>query len=133
MPNPPENSGPSPCPRCIAPVEQQRGDGPVCLGYQHMSTAWTRILFTSSDVRCLPEVPGVYVIQRPGRVVYVGSTVNLRSRAKCHIPVFGGNKPNPPFFSYSVSRRPGDWLMREYRLIQRLLPAENRRNAGYHK
>ena len=93
----------------------------------------------------VPAVPGCYVVFSWGRVVYVGSTINLRARTSVYrtrerrrfVPYCdewrGGQIrspwPNVPGESitikYKATRRNGDWLMREWRLIDRLVPHMN--------
>lgn len=91
----------------------------------------------------IPAGPGVYVFIRDGRVVYVGQSVSLRARLTNYRPTYLG----PPNYGeaaigwkyhpiqrgcvlkISESKRWGDWLMRELRLIRRLKPEHN--SYGY--
>lgn len=81
----------------------------------------------------VPDAPGVYAFIRDGRVVYVGQTVSLRRRLSEYwyrwVDFRGGWIIDPRIqgcvVKYSASRRYGDWLMREYRLIRRLQPLHN--------
>lgn len=73
-----------------------------------------------------PMKPGVYVVigRETGKVEYVGSSVNLYLRVSQHKWMREGDwvvKVKP-------SRRKGDWLMEEYRLIERLQPTRNVRH-----
>lgn len=93
----------------------------------------------------IPDAPGCYVVFERDRVVYVGSTVSLRDRLRTYWrfsrPVFmdGGRTiygrrcaPWPEVcgddigIKYRISKQRGDWLMIEYRLIDRLGPRFNR-------
>ena len=83
-----------------------------------------------------PASPGCYAIYINGRLSYVGSTTNLRARAWCHVaqtrPVLFYDEParHAPrlrvVVKVKLSRRFGDWLMWEARLIHRLNPPRNR-------
>lgn len=76
--------------------------------------------------------PGVYVIFGDGAVVYVGSSTHVAGRLKehglrrCHS---GVTTPWGTFecvlVKVAYTRRFGDWLMREARLIHRLNPTGN--------
>lgn len=80
-----------------------------------------------------PSSPGVYAVYLDGILSYIGSSNNIEARLR------GYNiRPGyaPGFFSFwgrhndlkikaRVSKRDGEWLMREYRLIQRLTPPLN--------
>lgn len=89
----------------------------------------------------LPRVACCYVIYFNGELCYIGSTNNLRNRFSGHAFRHGYAKNfyTPwgmfkfPFefrIKYSESRRYGDWLMREARLIRRLQPVYNTRLKG---
>jgi excinuclease UvrABC nuclease subunit len=100
----------------------------------------------------IPHGPGTYVVYQDGKVVYVGSTTNLKHRVRVY---FTRNRPAVPSYDdmggywkdvarpfctpwgfehdgtrirvkVKVSRRLGDWLMWEWRLISRLQPKYNR-------
>lgn len=91
----------------------------------------------------IPVGPGVYVFIRNGRAIYVGQSTNLRARLAQYRggQVYLGNPMDvPPVWrdhpigdnstlKISTSKRYGDWLMRELRLIRRLRPHYNL--AGY--
>lgn len=92
-----------------------------------MST-WQTVMFIRLAPKLIPRVPGVYAIEcQEEGIVYVGSSQNLRQRFRSHYESFGGCYPYPFLFRFSVSRRRGDWLTREYRLIDRLQPKLNKR------
>lgn len=70
-----------------------------------------------------PTTPGVYAFYENGKVVYVGSSVNVSRRIRQHLLSY------ERFRHYAMkvrpSRRYGDWLMIELRLIKRLNPLLN--------
>lgn len=84
----------------------------------------------------IPNVAGCYAIYEYGKLIYIGSSLNLRARVGAHLcrgndykvlcgPVW--KYPGNPFTAkVRVSRRNGDWLMWEWRLITRLQPRDNR-------
>jgi hypothetical protein len=84
---------------------------------------------------------GVYAIYHDGALVYIGSSSRLRHRISTYFGKRGRTTerggPKPPSADVRVvvkvagSRRLGDWLMREYRLIQRLRPSDNNVFTGY--
>jgi excinuclease UvrABC nuclease subunit len=90
----------------------------------------------------LPQQAGVYAFLKEGRVIYIGSTVNIRDRFRSYGAArrrFDYDYDRATHFEeyrlpdrmvgvvvkVSVSRRYGDWLMRELRLIRRLNPDWN--------
>lgn len=83
----------------------------------------------------VPNVPACYVIFVGKQVVYIGQTKRLRHRLGAHRLVVGyscnewitpwGNVSEPVTVKVKYSRRYGDWLMREARLIRRLQPPMN--------
>jgi excinuclease UvrABC nuclease subunit len=91
-----------------------------------------------------PALPGVYVIFVNGQVAYVGSSMNMRARFVGHKFRFGfARNIHTPWGSFPdtspggsdavtckfrTSRRLGDWLMWEFRLIRRLQPIFNARS-----
>lgn len=95
---------------------------------------WTR--FNPYNKKTLPDCAGVYVIYRGRRIIYIGSSTRMRHRWSAHCldacPAMyhmKAAKPWPLFDSlsgkYSLSRRLGDWAMREIRLISRIKPKMN--------
>lgn len=94
----------------------------------------------------IPSWPGAYVVYFNGEIVYVGSSTDLQKRVRLY---FRRTRPNlnladplhrrPRFqtpwgqehdgaavrVKVKLSRRNGDWLMREWRLISRLRPMFN--------
>lgn len=106
-------------------------------GYHNVSYE-TPVSLTSCESRCgwrvvggpkgLPDA-GVYAIYRAGSLVYIGSSSQLSVRLQ---PYFRLRHPDVPLVTVKVapSRRAGDWLMREYRLIRRLRPADNKTHAS---
>jgi hypothetical protein len=93
-----------------------------------------------------PKGPGVYVVYQNNVVAYVGSTTELSRRCRVYwfkyrnMAMYGERDPYlgswrtpwgpvPPGsirIKVKRSRRLGDWLMWEYRLIRRLQPQQNR-------
>jgi excinuclease UvrABC nuclease subunit len=80
--------------------------------------------------------PGCYVFYLDDRLVYVGSTSNFRSRMSTHARSCRHNMfvnrfettwgPCQHFYiKWKPSRKFGDWLMYEARLIKRLQPIGN--------
>lgn len=89
----------------------------------------------------LPRVACCYAVYFDGVLSYIGSTHDLRNRFSGHafrhsygksfITPWGEfDLPLKITIKYSVSRRYGDWLMREARLIRRLKPVFNKRLKG---
>lgn len=84
----------------------------------------------------MPTRPAVYVIYIDGAPVYVGQTTRLRTRieqhkfdwgydAKLKTPWGDFPKDSTIHCKYRLSRRAGDWLMWELRLIWKLQPRFN--------
>jgi hypothetical protein len=71
---------------------------------------------------------GCYAIYHSGRLVYLGSSANLKTRLSQHLRRQRDNSEIS--VKVAPSRRNGDWLMREYRLIRRLRPRDNKMFAG---
>jgi excinuclease UvrABC nuclease subunit len=100
------------------------------------SARW--ISFNPLKPNNLPPHAACYAISVDGRVVYVGQTLNLRSRFYSHRLAKRGDivcSPSWGELGSSVSMKAkfgqkyGDWAMREARLISRLKPRFNRRSA----
>lgn len=89
------------------------------------------------DLFNLPRVSACYVIYASGRLVYIGSTENLRSRVGGYlkVPRYSNEFVTPwgrhmrVVVKYRPSRRYGDWAMVELRLIRRLQPTGNTRGV----
>lgn len=93
-----------------------------------------------------PPSGGCYAIYHDSALVYIGSSCQVRTRIgryfrtppdrprRSQDSVFSGARTAKPGVVVTVkvtgSRRRGDWLMREYRLIHRLKPRDNRSIAG---
>lgn len=76
------------------------------------------------DMFRLPEEAGCYVVRLLDGRLYVGSSVNVKKYRYSHrhwIKRLGGAE----WVKFKRSRRAGDWLMEEYRLINRLRKKEN--------
>lgn len=83
----------------------------------------------------VPRAAGCYALYEGGRLVYVGSSTNLKHRLGAHLGTprdfYGADgwvrRGNPVTSAkIKISRRIGDWLMWEWRLIARLQPRDNR-------
>lgn len=93
---------------------------------------WYRV--DPSDHFNLPRIPVVYAIFSKKKLVYIGSTQNLRHRFNNLIRLgYTADHYHTPWgtlekvrMRYSPSKKYGDWLMRELRLIRRLRPRFNR-------
>lgn len=96
-------------------------------------------------VRSVDEVPerGCYAVYHDGELVYIGSSMNLPGRVAHYLrpptrrrkPIVNGGarrRQAEVVTTMKVSgwKRRGDWLMREYRLIDRLRPRDNRMFTG---
>lgn len=89
------------------------------------------------DEDSVPHRPGVYVIYIYDRPVYVGQSSNLALRLRSYKFRYGYNRniktpwgdfhdEAPVYCKFKTTRRLGDWLMWEYRLIQKLQPEHNK-------
>lgn len=89
----------------------------------------------------LPRFSGVYAVMFDGRLVYVGSSVDIANRFSEHKIRYGyGANIITPWCDLPAtsrvtikvrrSRIHGDWAMWELRLIRRLKPQFNRRSVG---
>lgn len=94
--------------------------------------------WADEDNRNFPDVPACYAIYIDGEVAYVGQSFRLSSRLSSyhiHVNLFGVRADDwwvTPWgkfahvrIKFKRSRRYGDWLMREARLIRRLKPRFN--------
>lgn len=115
--------------------------GPLLGQRPSLKTTWRSV----ERIADVPRAPGCYAVYHDGELVYVGSSVKLQSRLASY---FGPSNPKRPrrrhinsgarprhdgvavTVKVAGSRRIGDWLMREYRLIQRLKPRDNRVGTG---
>jgi excinuclease UvrABC nuclease subunit len=81
-----------------------------------------------------PSLPCCYAIYADGELVYIGQTVDLKSRMANHV-VWNGTQEQAGkkrwghasvlIVKARFSDRLGDWLMREARLISRIKPSGN--------
>lgn len=105
-----------------------------------MSRKWISIDFLEAKEK-LPTIPCCYVLYFNGAMKYIGSTNNLRNRFSGHSIRYGyWNEIITPWgdfdipvtitMKYKESRRYGDWLMTEARLIRRLQPQFNSKLKG---
>jgi excinuclease UvrABC nuclease subunit len=92
--------------------------------------------FTPTPGR-VPPAPGLYALFSGEQLLYLGSSVNLRDRLTDH--GVGRSWKRPPGRFTAVRRlrvrialepRRGRWLMREWRLIDRLRPPMNSAGTG---
>jgi DNA polymerase III subunit epsilon len=86
---------------------------------------------TRVDVSHLPHEPGVYLFRdKRGRVLYVGKSVSLRSRARSHFASADGELPewtgHAESVDYQVTASELGALVLENRLIKRERPPGNR-------
>lgn len=77
----------------------------------------------------LPDLPCCYAIQQDGVTIYVGQTLDLRSRMYDHRRTWLNELPGIVRMKVRFGERYGDWAMREARLIRRLSPEWNQRAA----
>lgn len=77
----------------------------------------------------LPRLPCCYVIQIDGLTVYVGQTLDLRSRMCTHRRTWLNAASGVVRLKVRFGERYGDWAMREARLIRRLNPPMNKKLA----
>jgi len=78
-----------------------------------------------TELSTVPHLPGIYVIyadEDPRLVSYVGQSNNLFVRLRQHRPAWHPLSK----IKYKLSTRTGEWLMWEYRLIERLKPPRNK-------
>ena len=89
----------------------------------------------------LPRVSCCYVIYLDGQLKYIGSTNDLRNRFSGHAFRYGyGRNIHTPWgtfpddikfiIKYKPSKKYGDWLMIEARLIRKLRPEYNKKLKG---
>ena len=89
----------------------------------------------------LPPVACVYAVYFDDRLVYIGSSVDVRNRFSEHKIRHGYRKniitpwcdvPNTTAITLKIkrSKRRGDWAMWEIRLIHRLRPEFNSQHKG---
>lgn len=102
--------------------------------------AWVSVDYLK-NTSGLPRVACCYVIYFNSELKYIGSTNDLRNRFSGHSIRYGywnelitpwGDFPNSTNFiiKYKPSRKYGDWLMLEARLIKKLQPAFNSKLKG---
>jgi|SRR5579872_6530491 len=104
-----------------------------------MGSNWKSARLFSDDPTDLPDLPGCYAIFGDGELVYIGSSENIRSRVcvshRIEVAHYSDSVRTPwGYFTslvvkYRLSKKTGDWLMIEYRLIRRLRPRGNRRGV----
>jgi len=101
---------------------------------------WKSGSFQDLHLHNLPEfpvVPGVYVLYLDGVLSYIGSTENLSGRIWTHIRFATYSNAIITLWGHFTScevkylptKKLGDWLSIEYRLIRRLKPRFNIRHA----
>lgn len=98
---------------------------------RRQSRGW-RVVSAAAQV---PDTAGCYAVYHDGELVYVGSSSYLPTRVAQYFAkrqyrrVHGGARRRDGVavtVKVAPSVRVGDWLMREFRLIQRLKPCDNR-------
>ena len=102
-----------------------------------MPSRW--LILEDGQAQHAPRACACYAVYLDGRLCYFGSTENLYVRLREHLPLpigFPGRVRTPwgegqdLIVKYRPSRRFGDWLMIESRLIRRLKPFGNVRGTG---
>lgn len=104
-------------------------------------TRWRQMDFVETWRGGLPSVACCYALYFDGQIKYVGSTNNLRNRFSGHAFRHGyaknivtpwGEFPSSAkiVLKFKASKRYGDWLMYECRLIKKLQPEFNKRLKG---
>jgi excinuclease UvrABC nuclease subunit len=112
----------------------------VLHGGDLMPSRW-KIADWRTEAWCeIPAEAGVYVIYVNGHLLYIGSSCNLKKRLNTRRINFATGGPyeiKTPWgwadsvkVKYSKSKKFGDWLMREVRLIRRIRPEDNRTQIG---
>ena len=97
-----------------------------------------RVVASAAEV---PGSSGCYAVYHDGFLVYIGSSIYLPQRAQQYFStrqrrlVNGcarAKRGTQPVVTVKVApcRKAGEWLMREYRLIRRLRPRDNRAFSG---
>jgi hypothetical protein len=99
-----------------------------------MGSRWEALDWDHVVGHDFPQDAGVYAFICNGRVVYVGSSVCLARRIKSHglrycvfspVIITPWGRFDSVVVKLKVSRRYGDWLMDEARLLHRLKPVGN--------
>lgn len=115
--------------------------GKIQNSHEHRASSdWKLINFIENRLK-LPVVACCYAIYFDGQLFYIGSTNNLRNRFSGHAIRWGyaknlitpwGEFPDDIFIhiKYKPSKKYGDWLMLEARLIRRLQPDFNKKLKG---
>lgn len=77
----------------------------------------------------LPDRPCCYAIYEWGELVYIGKTVNLKSRISMHQRRLrvDWRTPGAVTIKYRLPKKYGEWAMAELRLLARLKPVLNGR------
>lgn len=89
---------------------------------------WIKSENVNRDTK-FPSAAGVYVVYLNRQLYYIGSAANLEMRlyATWKRKTDSGFTMNALVdIKYSVSKKYGDWLMREIRLIRKLQPRANK-------
>lgn len=95
---------------------------------------WITYCFDTFDLDFLKK-PGVYVVYEKHRIIYIGSSYDVKKRIQTHDINFSrySNTIQTPWGKFkkvkikvSYTRKFGDWAMREIRLINRLKPKHNK-------
>lgn len=91
---------------------------------RYLGVRWVRFA-AFGETGSLPPFPCCYVVfTAQGELLYVGQTLNLRTRFSAHRSA--GVFPSDAYLKVRFGTRYGDWAMRETRLIYRLKPPMNR-------
>lgn len=98
-------------------------------------------VFSWRDLTEMPRQPAVYAVYINGELIYIGQSVDLRNRFYEHkirysyakeirLPWVDVPDDTEVTIKASISRKYGDWAMRELRLIRRLKPRFNIHGRG---
>mgnify|MGYP000202116532 CR=1 FL=1 len=96
------------------------------------------------DISKMPSVAGVYAIYLNQKLIYIGSSNNLRNRFSGHSFRYSYGKTfitpwievpssDTMIVKFKPTKKQGEWAMREIRLIQRLRPIFNTHHKGRKK
>ena len=97
----------------------------IALKHFYNLFSWSEVRLKPWDKNVLPW-PGVYAIYNDEELVYIGSSQNLKSRIKR----YKAKDPDEIWSSWRLkvryTKKIGEWIFREIRLIYRLAPTNNR-------
>lgn len=100
--------------------------------YRSLRTRWLAVEIPAPSTMLsfrrwsIPRLPGVYAVYRGEALVYIGSSINLRSRLQTHFSLRHWRHSD---VSVKVSAMDAGWRERERKLVKRLRPPNNRQWA----